>query len=154
MTVKLQWKWVHYDGLTKDDVYDILALRERVFIAEQKCPFVEADYRDQKSYHLLGRSESSPATLCCYLRVVAPGVRFKEHSIGRVICDTLYRGQGLGKLLMEKGHDQIQKTWGEVPIRIHAQDYLRSFYEDLGYEVVSEIFMEEGRPHVEMLRGR
>jgi ElaA protein len=132
--------------LTTMQLYRIIELRERVFVVEQACVYLDADGVDPQARHVWAESGDR---LDAYLRIVPAGVKFAELSIGRVIVAPHARGTGLGKQLMERG---IAAARG-VPIRIGAQAHLEKFYGELGFTRASENFVEDGIPHLEMLRA-
>ena len=151
----MQWQWSDYEALSKTDVHAMLRLRQQVFVIEQNCIYEDADDLDVHSWHLLGwdTDTSGAKTLAAYLRLVPAGKKFVEPSIGRVLVAEGYRGQGVGRELMEQGLVSLAKTLGKKSNRISAQLHLASFYGSLGYTVTSEPYDEDGIPHVEMLHG-
>ncbi len=146
MTIKI----VHYDELTKDELYRILELRNEVFVVEQNCSYQDCDGKDVDAYHLLLEENG----LVAYLRILKPGVYYPEYAIGRVLVKEKHRDKNYGKLIMNKGIDYIYKELGASVIRISAQSYLRKFYTSLGFEVVSDEYLEDDIPHLEMLAKR
>lgn len=151
MTAKqLRWNLVHYDRITPDELYEALVLRQRVFVVEQQCAFLEADGVDRYAWHLFGRLPGE-SQLVAYLRIVPPGRRFAEPSIGRVVTAPEVRRTGLGRALMEEG---IRLTWELFPgqaIKLSAQRYLEDFYGSLGFVVSGEPYEEDGIPHINMI---
>ncbi|MBK1686456.1 GNAT family N-acetyltransferase [Rubrivivax gelatinosus] len=145
----MHWQWLRWDDLRLDDLYDALALRCRVFILEQG-PFQDPDGVDRHCWHLLGRDDAG--VLQAYLRVVDPGLQYEEPSIGRVISSPERRGSGLGRLLVGEGVARCETAWPGRGIRISAQARLQRFYADFGFEAVGEPYLEDGIPHLEMLR--
>ncbi len=146
----LIWRWSRFEELGVSDLYDALALRSRVFVVEQHCVFLDADGYDRQSWHLLGRDRSG--TLQVLLRVVDPGLKCAEPSIGRVITAPEWRGTGAGHRLIEAGLARCATAWPGQPIRIGAQARLESFYERHGFATVGAPYIEDGIPHLEMLR--
>lgn len=146
----LIWEWYRYDELPRDVLYDILALRQRVFVLEQSCAYVDADGVDRDSHHLLGRS--ADGRIAAYLRVVAPNVKYDEPSLGRVITSPEARGTGAGKALMAEGIARASALYPGQPLRIGAQRYLLRFYESFGFVSTGYEYDEDGIPHTEMLR--
>ncbi|WP_047198344.1 GNAT family N-acetyltransferase [Caldimonas brevitalea] len=130
-------------------LYDVLALRQRVFILEQG-PYLDADGLDQHAWHLLGRDEAG--RLLAYLRVVDPGLKYAEPSIGRVVTDAAARGLGLGRRLVAEAVAGLDRLWPGHANRISAQTHLQAFYCAFGYQPVGEPYLEDGIPHIEMLR--
>ena len=145
----LHWDLITFAKLTAQELYDLLTLRQLVFCVEQKCPYLDCDGKDQESLHLLGRDTSG--RLVAYARLVPAGVTFDEPSIGRVVNHPDVRRSGVGKELMREAIARTEATFGARPIRIGAQLYLKRFYEQLGFAVASEVYDEDGIPHVQML---
>ena len=146
----LQWRWARLESLGGEEVYDLLALRSRVFVVEQQCIYLDADGVDRHAWHLLGRAADGVLVAC--LRAVDPGVKYAEPSIGRVITAPEARGTGLGRVLVLEGLARCQATWPGQGNRISAQSRLERFYASLGYERVGEDYLEDDIPHCEMLR--
>ncbi len=146
----LHWTWSRFGELGVDALYDALALRCRVFILEQG-PYLDPDGVDRQSAHLLGRDEAG--LLQAYLRVVDPGVKYAEPSLGRVITSPELRGTGLGKALVAEGVARCQAAWPGQGIRISAQARLERFYAELGFVRCGEDYLEDDIPHCEMLLG-
>ena len=144
----MNWTWLRFADLGVDNLHDALQLRSRVFILEQG-PYLDVDGHDRSAWHLLGRNEAG--TLVAYLRVVDPGVKFNEPSIGRVITSPEIRGTGLGRSLMREGLAGCAKHWPGQAVRISAQARLQRFYAELGFSVASDEYLEDGIPHLEML---
>lgn len=149
--MNITWIFKTFDELNSTELYDIIALRQEVFVVEQNCPYQDADGKDKFSYHLLGYDEAmSPAA---YSRIVLPGVSYQEISIGRVVTSKKYRSTGLGKILMKETLDKIQKHFGNIAIRISAQSYLVPFYSIYGFETTGKQYLEDNIPHTEMLKS-
>ena len=146
----LAWTWRRFEDLGVDGVYDMLALRAKVFVLEQG-PYLDPDGADRQSWHLLGRNAAGE--LVAYLRVLDPGVKFDEVSIGRVVVDAALRGQGIGHALMREGLARCGAAWPGQAIRIGAQAHLQRFYVQHGFRTVSEEYLEDGIAHVQMLRS-
>lgn len=147
----IEFKTCHFDALTTKELYSLLQLRQEVFIVEQNCPYLDADNRDLKCYHVMGY-EDGALVACC--RLVPAGVSYREVSIGRVISSATHRGKGIGQMLMKYALNEINRLWGEVPIRIGAQAYLKKFYEDFGFVDLNQPYLEDGIPHLIMLKGQ
>ncbi len=145
----MNWRWSRFELLGVDDLYDALALRCRVFILEQGA-YLDPDGLDRQSGHLLGRDDTG--SLTCYLRVVDPGLKYDEPSIGRVIVASEARGTGLGRALMAEGITRCEQAWPGRDIRISAQAHLAPLYASLGFAGVGATYLEDNIPHVEMLR--
>jgi ElaA protein len=144
--MSLRWIDRAFSELSAIDLYAILALRERVFVVEQKCAYQDADGVDPQSRHVW--AEDDKHAIHAYLRIVPAGAKFAEVSIGRVVIAPEARGTGLGKTLMRHG----LAIAGSVPVRIGAQAHLEKFYTELGFVRASAPYDEDGIPHIEMLR--
>jgi ElaA protein len=145
------WSWAHFSDLRPDDLYDIVALRTAVFIVEQRCPFQDCDGIDRESHHLWMRG--SDAQMAAYLRVVPPGVKYEEPSLGRIVTSPVARHTGLGRAVVREGIARAEQLYGPRPIRIGAQRYLLRFYEQLGFVSTGLEYDEDDIPHTEMLRA-
>ena len=149
----LHWQWKRFSELTLDELYEVLALREQVFVVEQKSIYQDADGYDRGSHHLLGQVPgSAEPSLAAYLRVLPPGLKYPEASFGRVVTAPSARRHGYGKALVEKGLAFIDAIYPGAPIRIGAQHYLQRFYEGFGFKRSSDVYDEDGIPHIDMLR--
>lgn len=144
------WTIKAFDELTVQELYDVLHLRNEVFVVEQQCAYQDLDYSDQKALHLMGRN--AEGRLVAYTRLFGPGIKYPEASIGRVITSQLARGTGAGRQLMEKSIATVEAAYGKGPIKIGAQQYLHRFYTSLGFEQTSDTYMEDGIPHIEMVK--
>lgn len=145
----ISWIVKPFSALTPDELYNILRLRSEVFVVEQDCVFQDMDNKDQQSWHLMGWEDD---VLVAYTRLVPPGVSYPQPSIGRVITSKLVRKNGTGKLLMQKSIEELVHLFGESPIRIGAQLYLKKFYSSFGFEQSSDVYDEDGIDHIEMIR--
>ncbi len=152
LPIPMQWTWKHFNDLSVHDLHDALALRCRVFILEQG-PYQDPDEYDQHAWHLLGRAPQSEHgnALLATLRILGPGVKYAEASIGRVACAPEIRGLGFGRQMVAEGIAQSGRIFAGAPIRISAQAHLQRMYGELGFSTVSEEYLEDDIPHVEML---
>lgn len=141
--------WLPFSSLTGRDVHDVLQLRERVFIVEQQCPYLDADGADPQCWHGLCRDGD---TLIATARLVPPGLKYAEPAIGRVVSAPEVRRTGAGRALMRSAIAQTKVLWPGQDVRLGAQRYLERFYASLGFEPVGEPYDEDGIPHIEMLR--
>jgi len=149
----VRWRWRAFDALSVAELYAALALRSAVFVVEQACVFLDIDGYDVHAHHLLGfadAGESAPE-LIAYLRLLAPGHKYAEPSIGRVVSAQSRRRLGLGRAVMREGLAKARRLYPAQPIRIGAQEHLRTFYESFGFVVASPRYDEDGIPHIEML---
>lgn len=149
LPTSIQWQFSRFADLQPQALYAILQARSAVFVVEQKCVFLDMDGLDPQCMHLAAWNQEQQ--LLAYLRVVSPGVAFKEASLGRVISTSLGRGTGIGKQLFAHGIAHAQTLYPQQAIRIGAQQYLEKFYASFGFETVSATYLEDDIPHVEML---
>jgi ElaA protein len=148
--MSMQWHCLPFEQLSATQLYNIMALRQEVFVVEQTCAYLDADGKDPKCYHVW--AEENGQTLA-YARLVKPGISYPEVSIGRVVTAPTARRMGLGKELMRVCIDCITDLYGEVPIRISAQCYLEVFYQGFLFVTISEPYLEDDIPHVGMMRA-
>ncbi|MDA0738023.1 MAG: GNAT family N-acetyltransferase [Nitrospirae bacterium] len=148
----MQWQVSTFQQLALDQLFDFLQLRVSVFVVEQQCAYPELDEYDRhiETKHLSGHDEAGQ--LMAYARICPPGLRFSEASVGRFVVKKEARRQGIGHQLLRVALNEIQSCWSEQSIRISAQDYLQKFYEQYGFVRVSDVYLEDGVPHVEMVR--
>ena len=149
--MNITWYHKHFKELNTTELYQILQLRNEVFIVEQHCPFQDLDDKDLKCYHLIGFDTDSQKVMA-YTRIVPAGISFEEASIGRVITSLLARKGGIGKQLMNKSIELLEELYGGVSIKIGAQLYLKKFYESFGFQQVEEVYLEDGIKHILMIR--
>jgi len=152
----LHWQWARLPDLSAMDVYAVLAARQTVFAVEQHCAFQDADGLDLHAWHLVGWARADSAgdghrVLASYLRLIDPGRKFAEPSIGRVLTTPAFRGTGQGRVVMIEGLARAARVHPGHAIRIAAQQRLEAFYASLGFRTVSPPFDEDDIPHVEML---
>jgi len=150
--IEMDWKIKLFSRLGRDELYEFLKLRVDVFVVEQKCPYPEMDDKDRhpETLHLAGKGKGGE--LMAYLRILPPGLSFKEVSIGRVVVAKESRRQGISDTMLKIALNQINRTWPNENIRIGAQVYLKKFYESHGFEAASESYLEDGIPHIDMIR--
>jgi len=145
----IEWRNRKFEELTPQELYAILQLRSEVFVVEQHCIFLDADGKDEGCHHFMGWQGS---LLAAYTRLSPPGYMYEEASIGRVVTSPRARGRGIGRQLMEASIAAVNNLFGEQPIKIGAQLYLEKFYGSLGFEQVSEVYLEDGIEHIYMIR--
>lgn len=147
----MQWEMKAFDQLSLQELYTILTLRMDVFVVEQACPYPEVDGKDPNCLHLLGTDNGE---LVAYLRILPAGLSYDEVSIGRVVIKPSHRGKGLSRPMMEQAIEFITTVWEESQIKIGAQAHLEKFYGSLGFEPVSEVYLEDNIPHLDMLYSK
>lgn len=149
-TTALRWRWCHFDALGVHELQNIYTARQQVFTLEQQCIYLDADGCDERSFHLAAWRDGERMPLA-YARVVEPGVKYAEPSIGRVITTEAGRGTGLGRELVRRVIVHCRGVFAGHGIRISAQSRLEAFYSGYGFEIVGERYIEDGIPHTEML---
>lgn len=146
----LTWYHLPFDSLSLAQLYNLMRLRQQVFVLEQNCAFVDADNYDQASWHLLGYMPNGD--LAAYCRIVPPDLIYQgEASIGRVVTAPQYRRLQLGRELMTKAISLTQQKYKNYHIRIGAQYYLLKFYESYGFVATGEPYIEDDILHTEMV---
>lgn len=138
-----------FEQLSNRELYDIMHLRQVVFVVEQDAPYIDADYKDLDAYHVCLFEDNQ---LLAHARVIPPGISYQEASIGRVVTHPDYRRKGFGRPLMKKCVDVLENELKTTTCRISAQTYLVPFYSEFGFEVCSKEYLEDGLPHFEMIR--
>lgn len=146
----MHWNNLTFNQLDINMLYDILRLRVDVFVVEQACAYPELDDKDRhpETQHLFGLSPDGE--LLAYARILPPGLSYPEASIGRVVVSPAGRGEGLAMPLMQQAIESALTTWPDAGIQIGAQDYLKNFYQKLGFVACSEMYLEDGIPHLDM----
>lgn len=148
MIITWHFKGIHQ--LEKEELYEILKIRAIVFVVEQNCVYLDLDDKDNDAIHLLGKNEENE--IVTYCRIFAPTKAESYAAIGRVLVKQEYRETGLGKLLMQKAIDYLENNLDVRSIKIEAQYYLFAFYQSLGFQKTSEIYLLDEIPHIEMVR--
>ena len=145
MKIKIQ----SFQDLSTDELYAILSLRSEIFVVEQDCVYQDIDFKDQKAWHISGYLNEE---LVAYTRVFKPGDYFNQASIGRVLVRENKRSLKLGHLILEESINCIEKEFNTDSIQISAQSYLKSYYEKHGFKATGKEYLEDGIPHMEMIR--
>ncbi len=148
MSEAVTWSTSAFDELDPHDLYQILQLRQDVFVIEQDCLYRDMDDLDQQAMHMTAILEGN---LLAYQRCIAPGVCYRESSIGRIIVAPAARGTQLGRELVQRGIDYNRERWPEYGIQIGAQARLSAFYASLGFVSLEDDYMEDGILHVHMV---
>ena len=146
----IKWQWYKFEELNTQQVYDILALREEVFIIEQQCLYTDCDYLDQHSHHLLGYDGD---TLALYARIIQP--EFEQNgklSVGRFVCKKSHRNTGLWRVAARKILGYCKEHYPTTDISGSAQLHLKSIYQRFGAKAISEAYDDEGVMHIDMVR--
>ncbi len=158
-SAQIDWQWSRFQDLRPEHLYEMVRLREAVFIVEQNCAYPDADGRDPAAWHLLGwagadgeRKGDGERRLVAYARVFEPGVRYAEGSVGRVVTAPEVRRTGIGRVLMAEALRRLDHLAPGQPIRLAAQRHLEDFYSTFGFRTASAPYEEDGIMHVDMLR--
>ena len=144
----IKWICKKFTELNVNELYEIMKLRSEVFVVEQNCVYLDADGKDEKSYHFYAVINGG---IAAYARLLPPNLSFKEASIGRVLTAPLHRRKGLGLILMQNCIVKTMELFKTTSIKIGGQLYLKSFYEDLQFIQCSDVYDEDGIPHIEMI---
>ena len=147
MHLEVTCSWKEFNELSLDDLYAILNLRQKVFVLEQDCPYIDADYSDQDAIHLLGYKDND---LIAYLRAFKPGIKYEGSSLGRIVTEINSRGLGVGKKIIKEGVKFLKKEYPDNEIIISAQHRLEDFYIDLGFTSRGEVYLEDDIDHIQM----
>lgn len=139
-----------FDALSLNELYAILQLRSEVFVVEQDCVYQDLDFKDQNALHVFGFKKD---TIVAYTRIFKPGDYFKEASIGRVVVKDTERKYGYGHDLMKASINAVNIKFDTLEITISAQVYLKKFYETHGFKKVGKEYLEDGIPHIEMIKS-
>ncbi|MCJ8339646.1 MAG: GNAT family N-acetyltransferase [Pseudomonadales bacterium] len=154
----LTWYCKSYQQLSADQLFAIFKARQQVFIVEQNCPYPDIDQLDKQCLHLFACNDSTAANtepeILAYLRIIPPGAQYPQASFGRVLTTESARGTGVGKTLVAKALQQLQRVYPSADIKISAQSYLQDFYARFGFETISDIYLEDDIEHLDMLLKR
>lgn len=137
-----------FQELSNEEMYSLLKARTDVFVVEQKCPYPELDNYDQVAMHCFFEEDGE---IVANVRILPSHSRYPEASIGRVLVVKKYRNQGYARMIMEKAMTYIQTEWNNNKIKIQAQVYLEPFYSSLGFERITDNYLEDDIPHVDMI---
>lgn len=149
---QITWSILKFEEFTPIELYNVLRLRQKVFVVEQNCAYLDCDNADQNAHHLLASyTKNLSPELVAYLRVLIPESQDEVPRIGRLLCHFRFRKSGIGAKLMQKGISHCSTLFPGSPIKISAQQYLVTFYTDLGFRVCSAPYDEDGIPHIEMV---
>jgi ElaA protein len=144
----MNFEFKNFSELSLNELYNILQLRSEIFVVEQNCIYNDLDGLDKSAVHQFLKKDEK---IIAYSRLLKPGTRFPNFSIGRVVVKQSERGKGLGIAMMNSAKNYIVNEWGATKIKISAQQYLQRFYENMGFEIVTEMYLEDGIPHYGML---
>ena len=137
-----------FEELSKEELYELLSVRTEIFVVEQECPYQEVDFKDQKALHVMGREKGK---LVAYSRIFKGGDYMHEASIGRVLVTKNYRESGLGYEIMKASMTAIRTSFGTNTMAVSAQEYLKEFYNELGFIETGAPYLEDNIPHIKMV---
>lgn len=147
--MNFRWETLSFRELDIDRLYTAMRLRQAVFVVEQACTYLDMDGLDQDSMHMFcWRGDE----LLAYQRCLPPGLGFAESALGRIVVAAEGRGLQLGRELVQRGIDHNLSNWPGSNIRIGAQSHLAAFYTSLGFTAVGAEYIEDGIPHLHMIR--
>lgn len=147
--MKMDYEVKSFDQLSLEELYQILRLRQEVFVVEQNCPYLDNDNKDQAGLHLLIWKNKD---LAAYARLLPKGVAYSDYaSIGRVVSSPKYRKMGFGRQLMINAIKEVRQRWSNDQIKISAQVYLIDFYRSYGFHEVGEVYLEDDIEHIFMI---
>lgn len=146
----LEFTWYHFSELTNDLLYKILCIRSEIFVVEQECLYLDPDGKDTHALHLVGVKNNE---IFAYLRLFLPSETQPYLSFGRVLTRANTRGKGYGKSLMHQLLSYADTRYPGRLIVCSAQARLQKFYNDLGFSVEGEAYLEDDMPHIKMVRG-
>lgn len=146
----MNWQIKDFQGLSNDELYSIMKARVDVFVVEQECAYEEIDNYDQSAMHLFLTIENY---IAAYVRILPSKTKYQEVSIGRVLVTKDYRANGYAKLIMKKAIQFVRDEWKESAIKIQAQNYLHKFYSELGFVQISDVYLDDNIPHIDMIWG-
>ena len=146
----LQLETKTFQELTISELYQILQLRSEVFVVEQNCVYQDIDGKDEKALHILGKKEGK---IVAYTRCFAPKIYFEEAAIGRVVVKETERKFGYGHQILKASVEEIQQRYQTTTIKLSAQQYLTHFYETHNFKQIGEGYLEDGIPHIAMLKN-
>ena len=148
--IEMTIKCLPFYRLNLDEFYEIMTLRQEVFVVEQNCPYLDADGKDPDAWHLMGLDKDG--RLIAYTRILPKGISYKDYiAIGRVVTSPKVRKMGVGKEIMIASLDWCKNYFPNDNIKISAQTYLLDFYKNLGFEPVGEGYLEDDIPHIAMV---
>ncbi len=146
----MEFKVKTFKELTTSELYEILQLRSEVFVVEQDCIYQDIDFKDQKALHVIGTKKDK---IIAYTRLFNSGDYFNTPSIGRVVVKDTERKYGYGHDLIKASIQAIIDNYNETKITISAQTYLQKFYESHGFKQVGDEYLEDGIPHIKMVKS-
>jgi ElaA protein len=153
-THMIDWQWLAFDEIPRNDWYEVLQQRQKVFILEQTCLYPDIDGYDQQSQHLMAwKQVDGQRQLVAYLRCLPPGLKYEQMSLGRILTTQGARGSGIGRELVAQGIRHAEALHPGHGFRIGAQQRLEQFYQGFGFKTITEPYDEDGIMHIDMVRA-
>ena len=146
----MKFKVKKFEALTVNELYDLLKLRQQIFVVEQNCIYLDADGVDKDCLHLLGFVNKK---IVGYARIIPARLTYKTPSIGRVVVDEKHRGKGYAHKLMNESIKVAVKKKFAKKITISAQLYLKEFYQSIGFKVSGNVYLDCDLPHLKMIKN-
>lgn len=148
--MNVQWIWSSFDGFNVNQLYEVLKLRQEIFIVEQQVPYPDIDDKDRLCMHLMGQVDNE---IVAYMRLVPLHLFERGYfSLGRVVVKQSMRGTGLGRALVARGLEYLDTMRNGHPIKISSQLYLKDFYASFGFSMQGEPYIEDLIPHIAMIK--
>lgn len=140
-----------FGELSTDELYQMIRIREEVFVLEQQCIYVDCDGYDPRCDHIIIKDNNEVVATC---RIIPAGVKYEQISIGRVVVSDKVRRRGLGTMMVEEGLAYINSKYGDQDVILSAQVAIKEMYEAVGFRVDSDVYLEDGIDHVRMIRPK
>ena len=152
-TSSIRWETRTFADLDAATLYAVLKLRSDVFVVEQQCVYLDPDGKDAHPdvRHVIGRADDGG--IAAYLRILPAGLSYPQVSFGRVLTAPAHRGRGLGDALVREALEQIERLWPGHDVQIGAQAHLEHYYARHGFVRNSDTYLDDGIPHIDMLRA-
>lgn len=145
--MSITWKIIPFANLTVEELYETLSLRQEIFVVEQNCPYLDADFQDQNAVFVQAYADKK---LIAHARILIDETAHPIPKIGRVLTHIAFRNQGIAFVLMEKCLAYLLEYKGSKRCKISAQSHLQNFYEKLGFVVYTDEYLEDNIPHLGM----
>lgn len=149
--MEINWSWQRFNDISGEAMYEMLALRQEVFVVEQGCLYLDADGLDKQSWHLFGRTNDNDQQLVAYARLNFLNTRYPEPSFGRVLTSKAIRGMGTGRKIVAACIQKSLREYPNLDLRISAQAHLTKFYAEFSFTKVGDPYDDHGIEHISMI---
>lgn len=146
----MKWYCKQFNELNVQEFHDILKLRIDVFVVEQNCIYHELDDKDQYALHVYAKDDEK---IVAYSRVFQPGIYHKNAAFGRVVVAKKYRGKGIGYEIIKQSLAAVKANFNTTKVWISAQTHLKELYQSFGFIQISDNYLDDGIPHIDMLKS-